>query len=491
MIPAVRRGRRAPSRSPCSHLAEAAKSSAAARERRRVKDALGEAVALKLEQSRKNAKPNANVVKPRRGYNAVTSRRRRDEGEEAKLRRGSSRGQGRAEGGRSRIPRQRRCLLPVGAISADISCRPEGRRHRHHDRQGLRRRHEALELRRSARHRTACRSRHRSHGSTGNRQDPGKIFKNKKMAGHLGDERVTTQNLEIAARRCRARPAAVKGAVPGAEGRLVLVRDAVKRARHADAPFPAALESAQAAGRSLRATMQARRHHPRQRHGRRDRAARRRCSAPQPRADIMARVVHWQLAKRRAGTHKAQGHGRGLGHAPRSSIAEGHRQCPPGLAARAAVPQGGVVHGPVVRDHGYSLNKKVRALGLITRSQPEGGRGQARRARRRDAAADAKTGALAKQLKALGWTSALVVDGRGRTRTSPAPPATCRRSHVLPTIGANVYDILHARRARGDARRRRSAEGAPGMSGSAREPAASDPVIEPRARCTRPSSRRW
>lgn len=82
---------------------------------------------------------------------------------------------------------------------------------------------------------------HRSHGSTGNRQDPGKTFKNKKMAGHLGVERVTTQNLEVAGFDLEKGLLLVKGAVPGAKGGYVLVRDAVKSARPADAPFPAAV----------------------------------------------------------------------------------------------------------------------------------------------------------------------------------------------------------------------------------------------------------
>ena len=81
---------------------------------------------------------------------------------------------------------------------------------------------------------------HRSHGSTGNRQDPGRTFKNKKMAGHLGVERVTTQNLEIAGHDVERGLLLVHGAVPGPKGSYVLVRDAVKRARHAEAPFPAA-----------------------------------------------------------------------------------------------------------------------------------------------------------------------------------------------------------------------------------------------------------
>jgi large subunit ribosomal protein L3 len=83
---------------------------------------------------------------------------------------------------------------------------------------------------------------HRSHGSTGNRQDPGKTFKNKKMAGHLGVERVTTQNLEVAGHDAERGLLLIKGAIPGAKGGYVLVRDAVKRARPADAPFPAAVQ---------------------------------------------------------------------------------------------------------------------------------------------------------------------------------------------------------------------------------------------------------
>jgi large subunit ribosomal protein L3 len=82
---------------------------------------------------------------------------------------------------------------------------------------------------------------HRSHGSTGNRQDPGKVFKNKKMAGHLGVERITTLNLEVAAVDAGRGLVMVKGAVPGAKGGFVRVRDAIKRARPEAAPYPAAL----------------------------------------------------------------------------------------------------------------------------------------------------------------------------------------------------------------------------------------------------------
>ncbi|MCG0994101.1 50S ribosomal protein L3 [Acetobacter indonesiensis] len=86
---------------------------------------------------------------------------------------------------------------------------------------------------------------HRSHGSTGNRQDPGKTFKNKKMAGHLGDERITTLNLEIAAIDPEKNLIMIRGSVPGAKNGVVLVRDAIKKARHVDAPYPAALVTAE------------------------------------------------------------------------------------------------------------------------------------------------------------------------------------------------------------------------------------------------------
>jgi large subunit ribosomal protein L3 len=82
---------------------------------------------------------------------------------------------------------------------------------------------------------------HRSHGSTGHRQDPGKTFKGKKMAGHLGDRRRTTLNLKVVATDAARGLIMIEGAVPGAAGGYVLVRDAIKRRAPKDVPFPAAL----------------------------------------------------------------------------------------------------------------------------------------------------------------------------------------------------------------------------------------------------------
>ena len=87
---------------------------------------------------------------------------------------------------------------------------------------------------------------HRSHGSTGNRQDPGKTFKNKKMAGHMGQDRITTLNLVIAAIDVARGLVMVHGAVPGSKGGYVTVRDAIKKPRPVDLPYPAALIEANA-----------------------------------------------------------------------------------------------------------------------------------------------------------------------------------------------------------------------------------------------------
>src|ERR1700730_13311240 len=79
---------------------------------------------------------------------------------------------------------------------------------------------------------------HRSHGSTGGRQDPGKVFKNKKMAGHMGDVRVTTLNLKVVRTDPSRGLLLVRGAVPGADGGWITVRDAVKQPLPKDAPKP-------------------------------------------------------------------------------------------------------------------------------------------------------------------------------------------------------------------------------------------------------------
>lgn len=82
---------------------------------------------------------------------------------------------------------------------------------------------------------------HRSHGSTGNSQEPGKVWKGKKMAGHLGDERVTIQNLEVVSTDAEQGLIMIRGAIPGSKNSWVLISDAIKRQADVELPFPAAL----------------------------------------------------------------------------------------------------------------------------------------------------------------------------------------------------------------------------------------------------------
>jgi large subunit ribosomal protein L4 len=159
----------------------------------------------------------------------------------------------------------------------------------------------------------------------------------------------------------------------------------------------------------------------------------------EPRIDIMARVVHWQLAKRRAGTHKVKGMGEVSGTTRKPYRQKGTGNARQGSLRAPQFRKGGIVHGPVVRDHGYSLNKKVRRLGLISALSQKAKEGKLVVVDLAGAAE--KTGEMAKAVRTLGWKSALIVDaavdeGFGRAvRNLP-------NVQVMPTIGANVHDIL-------------------------------------------------
>jgi large subunit ribosomal protein L4 len=159
----------------------------------------------------------------------------------------------------------------------------------------------------------------------------------------------------------------------------------------------------------------------------------------EPRIDIMARVVHWQLAKRRAGTHKVKGMGEVSGTTKKPYRQKGTGNARQGSLRAPQFRTGGIVHGPVVRDHGYSLNKKVRRLGLISALSQKHKDGKLVVVDLDGAAT--KTGEMAKAVRALGWKSALIVDaavdeGFGRAvRNLPNVQA-------MPTVGANVHDIL-------------------------------------------------
>ena len=158
-----------------------------------------------------------------------------------------------------------------------------------------------------------------------------------------------------------------------------------------------------------------------------------------PRADIMARVVHWQLAKRRSGNHKVKGMAEVSGTTKKPYKQKGTGNARQGSLRSPQFRTGGVVHGPVVRSHEYSLNKKVRRLGLISALSQKAAEGKLVVL---DAAAGSlKTGELAKKLQALGWKSALIVD-RAVDQDFLRASRNIPHFDLLPTVGANVYDIL-------------------------------------------------
>jgi large subunit ribosomal protein L4 len=158
-----------------------------------------------------------------------------------------------------------------------------------------------------------------------------------------------------------------------------------------------------------------------------------------PRADIMARVVHWQQSRRRAGTHKTKGLSEVSGTTKKPYRQKGTGNARQGSLRAPQFRTGGVVHGPVVRDHGYDLPKKVRRLGLISALSQKQAEGKL--VVIDSAGGVEKTRDLNAKLRVLGWTSALIVD-------AAVDPLFLRASRnilgldVLPTVGANVYDIL-------------------------------------------------
>ena len=162
--------------------------------------------------------------------------------------------------------------------------------------------------------------------------------------------------------------------------------------------------------------------------------------AVEPRRDIMARVVHWQLAKRRSGNHKVKGMGEVSGTTKKPYKQKGTGNARQGSLRAPQFRTGGVVHGPVVRSHEYRLNKKVRRLGLICALSQKALEGKL--VVLDSATAAPKTADLVKKLKVLGWTSALIVDRVADDGFLKAS-RNLHKIDVLPAVGANVYDILN------------------------------------------------
>jgi large subunit ribosomal protein L4 len=159
------------------------------------------------------------------------------------------------------------------------------------------------------------------------------------------------------------------------------------------------------------------------------------------RKDILARMVNYQLAKRRAGTHQAKQIGDVQGTTKKPWKQKGTGRARQGSLRSAQFRGGGVIFGPVVRDHAHDLQKKVRRLALKTALSAKQAEGKLVVL---DAAkvAEAKTKALAAQFKKLGWESVLIIDGPELDANFARAARNLPKVDVLPQQGANVYDIL-------------------------------------------------
>ncbi len=160
-----------------------------------------------------------------------------------------------------------------------------------------------------------------------------------------------------------------------------------------------------------------------------------------PRPDLIQRAVRWQLAKRRAGTHKVK-----LIGEIRGTTAKPYKQKGTGRARQGSVRStqfrgGATTHGPIPRDHGHGLPKKVRKLALkaaLSAKQAAGKLVILDEAK----TADMRTAKLAAQLKALGWNSALIIDGAEVDANMSWALRNVPQIDLLPQQGANVYDIM-------------------------------------------------
>ncbi len=159
------------------------------------------------------------------------------------------------------------------------------------------------------------------------------------------------------------------------------------------------------------------------------------------RRDILARVVNWQLAKRRAGTHKTKGISDIRGTTKKPYKQKGTGRARQGSLRSPQFRGGAVIFGPVVRSHEFDLQKKVRRLGLKTALSAKQAEGKliVIDAARLD---EAKTKALRARFDALGWVSVLIIDGATLDEGFARAARNLPKVDVLPQQGANVYDIL-------------------------------------------------
>ncbi|WP_223421332.1 50S ribosomal protein L4 [Tateyamaria pelophila] len=160
----------------------------------------------------------------------------------------------------------------------------------------------------------------------------------------------------------------------------------------------------------------------------------------EPRADILHRVVRWQRNNAQAGTHKVKTRSEVNYSTKKIYRQKGTGGARHGARSAPIFRGGGIYKGPVVRSHGHDLTKKFRKLGLKHALSAKMAAGEL--VVIEDASTSGKTGALAKQVKDLGWKRALVIDGASVNEDFLAASRNIEGLDILPSMGANVYDIL-------------------------------------------------
>ena len=295
---------------------------------------------------------------------------------------------------------------------------------------------------------------HRSIGSTGGRQDPGKTFKNKKMPGHLGVDRVTTLNLKVMQTDVDARPHPGRGRRTRRQGRL---DHGARRGEEEAARRRAEARQVQARRQRIDGRCLSRRSFSR----RRRRWARDMelkvtsldgknsgsvtvsdtIFGLEPRTDLIHRCVVWQLAKRQAGTHQVKNRADIHRTGKKMYAQKGTGNARHGSARVNLFRGGGRSFGPQTRSHEIGLPKKVRALALK----------HALSAKAKDdgiiviealSVKDAKTKALRSQFEKLGLSNALLIDGAELAADVRTAARNIPNIDVLPVAGINVYDIM-------------------------------------------------
>ena len=289
---------------------------------------------------------------------------------------------------------------------------------------------------------------HRSIGSTGGRQDPGKTFKNKKMPGHMGVERVTTLNLKVVQTDVERGLILIEGAVPGAKGGWITVRDAVKKAPPKDLPKPGKFRLADGAAAAAEARSRRRGRvmdlkvttldgkeaglgHAQQGHLR-PRAAHR----PDP---ALRRVAARQAPRRHARGEEPRR------HQPHRQEDRTRRRAPAARAtARSArtCSAAAAVRSVRIRATTRSTCRRRCARSRCAMRSPPRRRTAASWCSTRSRAKDAKTKALAAQFEKLGLANALIIGGDTIEENFGRAARNIPNIDVLPMQGINVYDIL-------------------------------------------------